>query len=138
MVETLTIFGLCWLIVGNVLGLVLTKEQEPLTENLDGLTSHDELLEYYQMDWAYRWSKTCHAHSALFSIFCILIGLVLRAYEVPPSIMTTTICYLFMISVPLWTIAGFRKIKPLMGISDFMFIGGVALTAYTLYGVSFG
>jgi len=133
MAGLLTIFGLSWLLIGSVIGLLLTRRRESHLGEIDALFTHEELLEHYRRDWEYRWIKTCHAHSALFSVVCVVIGSVLNSFDIPPSAITKTLVVLLVSSVVLWTVSSFRSIKPVMAIADLMFVGGISITVYVLF-----
>lgn len=133
MAEILTLFGLCWLFVGTVIGLMLAKKRESHLQDIETLSTYEEFLEHYRSDWEYRWNKTCHAHSTLFSIICMVVGLSLNSFGILSPDITLIIVILLIGSVVLWTVSSFRSIKITMAIADLTFMAGVLVSAYALF-----
>lgn len=133
MAEILTLFGLCWLFVGTIIGLLLAKRREGHLQDIETLSTYEEFLEHYRSDWGYRWNKACHAHSTLFSIVCMVVGLSLNSFDISSPGITKTIVILLIGSVVLWTVSSFRSIKITMAIADLAFMAGVLVSAYALF-----
>lgn len=132
MAMYLTVFGFIWLLIGNVIGLVLARRRESHVDEIERLSSVDSLLEFHERDWNYRWNKTCHAHSSLFSLVCVMVGIALHTFNTPPSTLMNLIVIGLSSSVVLWTVSSFRQIKPIMAGADVLFIGSIAATIYVL------
>jgi len=133
MTKFLIVFGFGWLLTGNFIGLILAKKRDSHLTDVGELSTLEGLLEHYKRDWDYRWNKTCHAHSSLFSVVCVIVGVSLNTFDVLPSAITTTIVITLVSSVILWTVFSFRSIKPVMAAADAVFIGSIAATVYVLF-----
>jgi len=124
------IFGLGWILIAVIIGIVLGKGREITIEEIEQLASQNNLVELYKKDWEYRWSKTCHAHAALFSILCIVVGLVLNNISVENVHLITVTTVLMICAVILWTLSAFRHVMALMGIADIMLTAGILLSGW--------
>lgn len=134
MAKFLTVFGFIWLLVGNIFGLFLARRHDQHLAEVDDLPagSTEHLAELYQRDWAYRWNKTCHAHVSLFSVVCVLVGLMLHLFAIPPGALVRLTVMALISAVVLWTLFSFRMVKPAMAVADMLFFASVAAATYLL------
>lgn len=130
MAPYLIIFGFVWILFSSILGILLSKKRERKLEEIENLTTTEEVIVFYKGDWDYRWAKTRHAHSSLFSLICIVAGLTLTSFGAESPIMVNTIVILMSLSVVLWAIFSVRHIVPGMGLADIMLMLGLLLTGW--------
>jgi hypothetical protein len=133
MANHLIVFGFAWILVSSIMGALLSLSRKKAIGELEQLASENKLVDYMKKDWDYRWSKSRHAHSMLFSMLCVLTGLALYALPVGSSTLVAAVVILMIGAVVLWTFASARHIEPLMGIADLMLFSGVALTGWLMF-----
>jgi hypothetical protein len=133
MANHLIVFGFAWILVSSIMGALLAVSRKSAVDELEQLASENKFADYMKKDWDYRWSKSRHAHSILFSMLCVLTGLALYALPAGSSSLITAVVILMTSAVVLWTFASARHIEPLMGIADLMLFSGVALTGWLMF-----
>lgn len=130
MAHYLVIFGFTWILFSSILGIILSKRRELKLREIENVTTTDEVIAFYKLDWDYRWAKTRHAHSSLFSLICIVAGLALTSYGSNSPMMVQTIVIVMSLAVVLWTIFSARHFVPGMGLADIMLMVGLLLTGW--------
>ena len=131
MSELLLLFAFVWMGVSALLGLFLGIRHVGVAERLDALAQAGRLSEYHREHTAFRWTVTVHAHGFLFSVVCALIALILPRLSLPAMAIDVLVPGLIAASV-VWTASALARIRPLMGLADFAFLGAVLTTALGL------
>jgi hypothetical protein len=115
------------------MGALLGLSRRTTIVELEQLASDNKLIDYMKKDWDYRWSKSRHAHSMLFSMLCIVTGMALYTLPAVSPNLVTIIAILMIGAVVTWSLASVRHIEPLMGLADLMLFVGVALTGWLMF-----
>jgi hypothetical protein len=129
MSNVLIFFGFSWMVVGAVIGLFVGRQHEPHLHLLEQIAERGSLLEYHRTLDAYKWKVTIHAHSLLFPLVAIAIGLTIPRLSYPDSGIAI-LGYCLMAAGPIWTLGGLRLLKPLMAVGDTLLLGSIIATAY--------
>ncbi len=127
----LIVFGFSWMIVGALIGLYLVARHEPQLARLEEIARTGSLLEYHRVLDAYKWKVTVHAHSLLFPVLSIFLGLLWPRVNLPPAI-ASGVAWALMAATVIWTVGGLRLNKPLMGTGDFLLLASLIATAIGL------
>lgn len=129
--EILVLFGFSWIIIGTLLGLFLAFLHEPHVESLAELAAQGNLLEYHKKLDAFKWKATAHAHGLLFSMICILVGLVMPSMDYSDTTLNILGSLLVFATIS-WTIFGFLFLKPLLALGDVLFFCAIIMTVIGL------
>ena len=124
MSNGLLTFGLGWMCVSALLGLYLGIKHLGMSARLDAFAQNGSLADYHREYIGFRERVTVHAHGFLFSTVCIGIALALpkMAY---PAWAISALALLLMAATVVWSLGAFARIRPLMGLGDFMFLGAL-------------
>jgi hypothetical protein len=133
MANYLIVFGFAWILISSIMGALLGLSRRTTIVELEQLASDNQLIDYMKKDWDYRWSKSRHAHSMLFSMLCIVTGMALYTLPAVSPTLVTIIAILMIGAVVIWSLASVRHIEPLMGLADLMLFLGVALTGWLMF-----
>jgi hypothetical protein len=126
--EILIAFGFGWMVVAALIGLYLGAKHERQTDRLRSAAASGNLPEYHRVFEAYKWHSSVHAHGMLFALSSVGVGLALsRAGGALPF--AEALVGTLILATVLWTVAALRRIRPLMGLADLMFIGVLAVIA---------
>lgn len=117
MENVLILFGFCWMVAGALIGFLLAKRHETDLGNLTEIAAKGDLAEYHRVSDAYKWNKTVHAHTFLFSVVAICIGLSMARMHYSETA-STALALAMMLAPVVWTIGGVRSSRPLMAIGD--------------------
>lgn len=131
MSDALVLFGFSWMVVGAFIGFYVGHQHEPNLRRLEEIARDGTLLEYHRTLDAYKWKVTLHAHSLLFPLVAISIGLVMPRLGFSDG-GTTALALALMAAGPVWLAGGVRGFKPLMGVGDLLLVGSIAATAVGL------
>lgn len=131
MSDALVLFGFSWMVVGAFIGFYVGHQHEPNLRRLEQIARDGSLLEYHRTLDAYKWKVTLHAHSLLFPLVAISIGLVMPRLGFSDA-GATALGLALMAAGPVWTLGGLRAFKPLMGIGDLLLVGSIVATAVGL------
>jgi hypothetical protein len=129
--QLLIAFSFSWMVVAAVVGFYVGLLHERNLVSLESVANTGDWIEYHRRLDAYKWKVTIHAHSFLFGVVGILVGLSMArmGYSAP---MQGALAY-GLISAPiLWFAGSWRRIMPLMGIGDLLLLAGVVASAYGL------
>jgi hypothetical protein len=121
-------FGFGWMVIAALLGLYLGARHESHTDELQAAAASGNLLRYHQVFDAYKWRSSVHAHGMLFSLSSVVVGLVLlqSGHGIPmPGVLAGALTIVMVV----WTLAALRRIRPLMGLADILFICAIATVA---------
>lgn len=131
MSDLLVIFGFAWMTLSAALGLQLGIKHESHAAALEQLAREGQLLDYHRQHSAYRQRVTVHAHGFLFSLVCIAAALAMPQVAYSTAIRDGLATALMGATV-LWFCAGLVRLRPLMGIADFIFLGSLIATVVGL------
>jgi len=133
MANYLILFGFIWILVSSIMGALLSLSRKSAIVALEKSASETRLVDYMRQDWEYRWSKSRHAHSMLFSMLCILTGLALYMLPAGSPSLIAAVAILMSSAVVLWTFASVRHVETLMGLADLMLFSGVVLAGWLMF-----
>jgi hypothetical protein len=121
-------FGFAWMVIAALIGLFLGAKHENHIETLGSAAACGNFVEYHRIFEAYKWRSSVHAHGMLFSLTSVAVGLVLlqSGHGVP---MPGALAGALTIATVVWTLAALRRIRPLMGLADLLFICAIATVA---------
>jgi len=126
----LVAFGFCWMVVAALIGLYLGAKHQGHIEQLEAAANSGNLASYHQAFEAYKWRSTVHAHGMLFSLSSAGVGLLLTPSGSGIVFFGTEAVVGTLISATVvWTLAALRRMRPLMGLADLLFIGAIAVVA---------
>lgn len=123
----LVLFGFAWILASALIGLALAGRHEPHVASLDALARSGDLFGYHRALDAYKWRVTVHAHGMLFALVAIVIGLAMPRMAYPP-VVTDGLAVALVVASVVWTIAGFKSVKPAMAFADLVFVGAIVTT----------
>lgn len=126
--TVLAAFGLCWMCVAAVLGLVLGVRQEKWMQRLEVLAGSGQLLEYHREHSAFRSGVTVHAHAFLFSVVCICVALLTPHLALAPGLVRA-LALALMAGTVVWSVGALAKIRAVMGLADLVFLAALLLAA---------
>lgn len=129
--NLLMLFGFSWMVVAVVIGLYLGMTHEPHLEKLEDIAKHGTLLQYHERLDAYKWKVTVHAHSFLFSVVNVAIGLSFQKMDYS-EVTLTVLASGLMAAAVLWTVGGLRRSKLMMGLGDMLMFAGIITAAIGL------
>ena len=124
MSHVLVTFGFLWMIVATFAGLFLAKSHLLTQADLEKLAADGDLLKYHQLSERYKWRKHIHAHTFLYSILAVVIGLVIPGTAFAP-VAVDTLVWALIISVIFWTGGALRSYRLLMIIGDIGLLGSI-------------
>jgi hypothetical protein len=124
-------FGFVWMVVGALVGLYVAGRHEPHLENLEAIARAGSLLDYHRALDAYKWKVTVHAHSLLFPLLSILVGLVFPRMSLP-GVVASALPWALMASAVVWTAGGLKFIKQVMALGDLLLLASLITTAVGL------
>ncbi len=131
MSSLLLAFGFSWMVVGAVIGLFVGHQHERHVQQLDEIAVRGSLAEYHRAQDGYRRRVVLHAHSFLFPLVAIVVGLVMPQLAYPATgIVALGIA--LMVAAPVWTLGGLRSFVPLMALGDILLLGSIVATAIGL------
>lgn len=128
MSDVLILFGFSWMVIGTLIGLYLGARHEPHLGQLEEIAKTGSLLDYHRTLDAYKWKVTVHAHSVLFALVAVAIGLVMPKMSYSETV-ASALAGALMVAPVVWTIGGWRFSKPIMAIGDVLLIVAIAATA---------
>lgn len=131
MEDILITFGFAWMTLAAVLGLHLGVKHERHIEALERLAGEGRLLDYHREHSAYRQRVAVHAHGFLFSLVCVATGLAISRMAYPDALSDGLTMALMGASV-IWFTGGLWRIRALMGMADFVFLGSLIVAAVGL------
>lgn len=131
MSNALVLFGFSWMVVGAFIGFYVGHQHEPNLKRLEEIAERGSLLEYHRTLDAYKWKVTVHAHSLLFPLVAIAIGMAMPRLAYSDT-GTTILGFALMAAGPIWTLGGMRMFKPAMAVGDILLLGSIIATAYGL------
>ena len=117
MQNMLILFGFCWMVVAALVGFLLAKRRHMAIEQLDVFAAQGNLGEYHWVSLGYHWNKTVHAHTFLFSVVAVCIGLAMTRMNYTETV-SNVLAIAMMLSPAVWTLGGMRSNKVLMVIGD--------------------
>ena len=122
-------FGFSWMVVAALLGLYLGARHETHLQTLGGLAARGDLTEFYKIFEAFKWRSSVHAHGMLFSLSAIAIGLALPLTGFGQTT-SVAVAGASIVGTVVWTLAGFMRIRLLMGLADVSFLCTIAVVAW--------
>jgi len=127
----LLVFSYFWMIVAAILGLRLGISSLGFGARIDEVVGRNDLATYHALTRGFNWSKTVHAHTFLFSVVSATTYFALgqSAYG---NLAKDIIAAGLMAGSVGWTLGASRQIRPVMGLSDFVFLFSVIGTGYGL------
>lgn len=131
MSDALILFGFSWMVVGIAIGFIVGHQHEPAAKRLAEIAERGALLEYHRTLDAYKWKVTIHAHSMLFPLVAIAIGLTMPRLGYS-DIGNAVLSFALMAAAPVWTAGSTRAFKPMMALGDLLLLGSIVATAYGL------
>lgn len=129
--DVLILFGFSWMIIGTVIGLYLGARHEPHLVQLEEIARTGSLLDYHRTLDAYKWKVTVHAHSVLFALVTVAVGLVMPRMSYSDAT-ASALAGALMVAPVVWTIGGWRFSKPIMAIGDLLLALAIGATALGL------
>jgi hypothetical protein len=126
--DMLVVFGFGWMVVGALIGLVLGAKHERHIDALGSAAACGNFVEYHRMFEAYKWRSSVHAHSMLFSLSAVGVGLVLGSPV--GSGVPDPVAAVLVVATVTWTLAATRRFRPLMGLADLLYLGAIATVAF--------
>lgn len=129
--HVLIAFGFCWMIVAALLGFYVGAIHDRHVETLEHVAGQGKLLDYHRRLDTFKWKVTVHAHSFLFGVVAILVGLSMPVMGYSSSA-ASVLAYVLMAAPVIWAAGGWRRFMPLMGIGDVLLLAGIAGAAYGL------
>ncbi len=133
--DVLIAFGFGWMVVAALIGLHLGAKHECHIKQLGSAAASGNLSEYHRVFEVYKWRSTVHAHGMLFSLSSVGVGLVLSLYDVGgPIPYAEALVATLMFATVVWTLAAVRRVRPLMGLADLLFIGVMVIVAVSVAG----
>jgi hypothetical protein len=129
--HLLIAFGFGWMVVSALIGLYLGAKHEGYIEQLKAAAASEDLARYHEVFEAYKWRSSVHAHGMLFALSSVGVGLALsgRAGDVLPG---EALVGALMFATVVWTLAAMRRVRPLMGLADLLFIGALVVIAVSV------
>lgn len=124
-------FGLAWMVVAALIGLFLGAKHEAHIKTMETKAKQGDLVGFYRTFETYKWKSSVHAHGMLFSLSAIVIGSILPYTGFAETASTILVGTLITATV-VWTLAGLRRIRLLMGFGDLLFISSIAATAWAV------
>jgi hypothetical protein len=124
-------FGLAWMVVAALIGLFLGAKHQAHVEEMRTTAAQSDLVGFYRTFEAYKWNSSVHAHGMLFSLSVIAIGSILPYTGFTKTASEILVGTLITATI-VWTFAGLRRIRPLMGLADLLFIFSIAATAWAV------
>lgn len=118
------------MVVAALIGLYLGAKHDSHSEQLSNAAASGNLDSYHRLFEVYKWRSSVHAHGMLFSLSSIGVGLVLsrqRAVDAFPF--SEVLIGALIFSTVVWTGAALRRIRPLMALSDLIFVAAMVFTA---------
>lgn len=131
MADALVVFGFSWMVIGAFIGLYLAGKHEPHLGQLEEIAKSGSLIDYHRTLDAYKWKVTVHAHSFLFALVGIAVGLVMPRMSYSPTV-TAVLAVTLMVSPVVWTVGGWRLSKPIMAIGDLLLLLALVTTVVGL------
>lgn len=131
MATILILFGFCWMVVAAIIGVLLAKRHETSVGQLEELAAKGNLAEYHRVNVGYKWNKTVHAHSFLFSVVAVCIGLAMARMNYSETL-SNVLAIGLMLAAVVWTLGGLRSNRPLMVIGDLTLLIGIVMAAVGL------
>lgn len=129
--NILIMFGYCWMVVAALIGLLLAKRHETTLADLERIAAAGDLAEYHRVNDGYKWNKTVHAHSFLFSTVAVTVGLAMSRMNYAVEV-RDGMAIALMAAAVVWTIGGLRSSKPLMAVGDITLLVSIAMSAIGL------
>lgn len=126
--HLLVSFGFAWMVVGALIGLYLGAKHENHNDSLASAAACGNFVDYHRIFEAYKWRSSVHAHSMLFSLSAVGVGLVLS--NPVGSMVPELVVAVLMFATVTWTLAAARRFRPLMGLADLLFLGAMATVAF--------
>jgi hypothetical protein len=130
--NLLIAFGFGWMVVAALLGLYLGAKHEHHIKALASAAACGNLGEYHRVFEAYKWRSSVHAHSMLFSLSAVAVGLVLNSPAGSGVPRPDWVAGVLALTTVLWTVAAVRRIRPLMGVADLLFLSVIAVVALSM------
>jgi hypothetical protein len=128
-------FGFGWMVVSALIGLYLGAKHEGHLGQLQAAAASGNLPEYHRLFEAYKGFSSVHGHGMLFSLSSVAVGLVLSRNDARVALLgDATLVGLLISATVVWTLAAMRRVRPLMGLADLVFIGAIAITAASVAG----
>lgn len=127
--NTLIAFGLGWMVVAAFIGLYLGAKHEAHTKSLETASVLGDLAEFHRAFDAYKWRSSVHAHSMLFSLSAVMVGMVLPQTGYGAGT-TELLAGALIAAIIVWTLSGLMRIRPLMGLCDLVFVATLVMTAW--------
>jgi len=127
--TVLIAFGFGWMVVAALLGLYLGAGHENHLKQLTAAAERGDLAKYHQVLDAFKWRSSVHGHGMLFSLAAVAVGIALSRISlgrVPAEAVVGTL----MVVPVVWTLAALRRMRPLMGLADLLFIAAISLVAF--------
>lgn len=131
MATILVLFGFCWMVVAAIIGVLLAKRHESSVGQLEQIAATGNLLEYHRVSESYKWNKTVHAHSFLFSVVAVCVGLAMAKMNYPENV-GNVLASVLMLAPVVWTTGGLRSNRALMVIGDLALLIGIVMAAVGL------
>ncbi len=120
-------FGLFWMIVGCVLGMVQGIKHDGHHARLELLAEAGDFRGYHQELSVFKHRTTTHTHSMLFPLVAIIIGLVMP-FTGYSATYTTVLTAGLIAATIIWTIGGFLNLRPIMGLGDVLLLASIVMT----------
>lgn len=127
--HMLVAFGFAWMVVAALIGLFLGAKHENHNEALASAAACGNFVEYHRIFEAYKWRSSVHGHSMLFSLSAVGVGVVLSSPLGSAIPRADLVAAVMMFATVLWTLAAARRLRPLMGLADLLFLGVMASCA---------
>ncbi len=126
----LVAFGFGWMVVAALIGLFLGAKHESHVDQLEAAAVSGNLVRYHQIFDAYKWRSSVHAHGMLFSLSSVGVGLVLSRNPSAAAFPGADVLIgMLILATVVWTLAAVKRVRPLMGLADLLFIGAIAVVA---------
>jgi len=131
MVNVLLLFGFLWMVVAAIIGFLLAKRHEMALVDLERIAATGNLAEYHRVNDIYKWNKTVHAHTFLFSVVTVTVGLVMERMNYSEST-SNGLAITLMLSSIVWTLGGLLSNRALMVIGDITLLASIVMVAVGL------
>jgi hypothetical protein len=129
MSNILVAFGLSWMVVAAFIGLYLGAKQESHLKALETASLLGDLAEFHRTFAAYKWGSSVHAHSMLFSLSAIVIGIELPQTGYGARTIKLLVA-VFITAIIVWTLSGLKQMRWVMGLCDLVFVAVIIMTAW--------
>lgn len=126
--TVLIAFGFGWMVVAALLGLYLGAGHENHLKQLAAAAGRGDLAAYHQALDSFKWRSSVHGHGMLFSLAAVAAGFALARTGFGTAASEAVAGTLMFVPI-VWTGAALRRVRPLMGLADVLFVAAIAVMA---------